>query len=44
MIWPDGRYYKGQWYNGRQHGNGVYKTKNGKVHEGIWINGSRQKQ
>ena len=25
--WPDGRWYKGQWKNGKQHGYGIFYSK-----------------
>jgi hypothetical protein len=29
FVWPDGRSYKGDWLNGKQHGKGMYKTSQG---------------
>jgi len=41
--WPDGRKYKGNWVNGKQHGRGIYVANNGVEREGEWIEGKRTK-
>ena len=38
---PDGRKYEGQWMNGKQHGEGVYTTSNGRTKRGMWVDGKR---
>ena len=38
---PDGRKYEGQWMNGKQHGEGVYTTSNGRTKRGKWVDGKR---
>ena len=37
-VWNESKNYEGGWMKGKQHGKGRY-TKNGKVIEGVWING-----
>lgn len=37
-TWNESKYYEGEWLGGKQHGKGIY-YKNGKVIEGVWING-----
>lgn len=37
-VWNENKNYEGGWMKGKQHGKGRY-TKNGKVIEGVWING-----
>jgi hypothetical protein len=41
LIRPDGRKYKGEWANGKQHGKGVYISAEGKTKEGEWKEGKR---
>ena len=41
--WPDGRKYVGDWYNGKQHGNGTYFNAEGEAREGCWKEGKRVK-
>jgi hypothetical protein len=40
FSWPDGKIYKGQWRDGKQHGEGVLKHK-GVERKGLWDNGKR---
>jgi hypothetical protein len=35
----DARKYIGDWKNGVQHGNGIYITSAGELHEGVWVEG-----
>ena len=38
--WSDGRRYEGDWYNGKQHGRGLYMA--GEVERiGEWVGGRR---
>jgi len=40
---PDGSKYEGQWLNGKQHGKGLYISRNGEMKEGLWENGKKIK-
>ena len=42
MTWPDGRWYQGEWSEGKQHGKGTYKGKDGVERLGIWFEGKRK--
>lgn len=35
--------YKGNWFEGREHGNGTFYSKSGLCREGEWLNGKRVK-
>lgn len=37
--WDDGKIYKGEFSNGRLHGNGTMYFPNGQVAHGIWHQG-----
>jgi hypothetical protein len=39
--YPDGRCYKGQWQNGKQHGEGTFVSPEGVSRKGEWKNGKR---
>jgi hypothetical protein len=41
FTWPDGRKYRGQWKNGKQHGEGIYHSSKGEVRKGQWADGKR---
>ena len=41
FTWPDGRMYDGQWFNGKQHGEGIYLTSKGEKKRGEWNEGKR---
>ena len=41
MRWPDGKNYKGQWKNGKQHGFGEYTNINGIMRRGEFENGKK---
>ena len=42
--WPDGKKYKGEWKNGKQHGLGEYFNVNTKTwRKGMWEFGRRKK-
>merc|ERR1712151_415525 len=41
FTWPDGREYAGSWKDGRQHGNGIFKTAKGDLRAGEWKEGVR---
>lgn len=43
FIWPDGKEYAGNWKDGKQHGEGVYKTEKGEARKGMWNAGKRIK-
>ncbi len=42
-MWPDGRCYNGQWFNGKQHGEGQFTNSKGKSKRGEWNDGNRVK-
>ena len=35
--------YDGQWFNGKQHGEGVFTTSKGETRRGVWVRGVRSK-
>jgi len=37
----DGRKYRGQWFEGKQHGKGTFIKQNGEEREGEWVEGKR---
>lgn len=39
MEWDDGRYYKGGFLDGIQHGKGIYRNIKGQLIEGVWDKG-----
>ncbi len=39
MEWNDGSRYKGEWFNGMQHGYGRMIFATGEVKEGLFIDG-----
>ena len=39
--WPDGREYRGDWKDGKQHDEGVFKTAKGDLRRGEWKDGVR---
>ena len=39
MIWPDGRKYVGQFWDGQMEGQGTMTYPDGKVEDGIWKQG-----
>lgn len=39
----DGRKYKGQWVDGKQHGKGAFISNNGEQRNGLWENGVKIK-
>ena len=39
--WPDGRRYKGEWKNGKQHGKGIFINDKGETRSGLWEDGKR---
>ena len=39
--WGDGREYRGQWKNGKQHGKGTLVDKDGNMTVAEWIEGKR---
>jgi hypothetical protein len=41
FTWPDGRKYDGEWFNGKQHGEGTYLTSKGETKRGEWKEGKR---
>ena len=41
FTWSDDRRYDGNWKNGKQHGEGLYTTSNGKSRKGEWADGKR---
>ena len=42
FTWPDGRKYKGNWANGKQHGEGTFINDKGVEQTGIWENGKKK--
>ena len=38
---PDGKVYEGEWFNGRQHGVGVFTDAKGHTHNAEWRDGRR---
>ena len=43
MIRPDGCCYKGEWEEGKQHGEGLYTNSRGVERKGVWEYGTRIK-
>ena len=43
FICLDGKKYKGNWTNGKQHGYGRYWNQNGEDKFGFWRNGVRER-
>ena len=41
FTWPDGRKYKGNLVNGKQHGEGIFINDKEVDQTGIWENGKR---
>ena len=42
--WKDGRTYKGEWFEGKQHGIGYYKESvDVKERMGMWDHGKRER-
>ena len=39
--WPDGRFYEGNYYNDKKHGQGNFQWSNGNRFEGEWKNGKQ---
>lgn len=39
FTWPSGAVFKGQWRDGKQHGEGWMKDEEGKVKTGRWEEG-----
>lgn len=37
--WPDGRKYKGEFKNNKQHGLGEFLDKDANVINGVWLSG-----
>ena len=35
-MWPNGRCYRGEWLNGRQHGKGAFTAPSGLERYGEW--------
>ena len=40
-TWANNRQYAGQWENGQQHGQGIYRDVNNIERTGLWENGKR---
>ncbi len=40
-IWPDGRRFEGEFLQGKQHGIGIFISKNGQRREAEFKNGKR---
>ena len=38
---PDGKRYEGEWFNGKQHGRGVYTNTKGERKEAKWKDGRK---
>ena len=41
FTWPDGRVYKGHYYNDKKNGYGEFTWPNGKIYKGFWKNGKQ---
>ena len=41
FYWQDGKVYKGQWKDGKQHGYGVIIDKDGKEIKAEWAEGKK---
>jgi hypothetical protein len=41
LFWPDGKFYKGHWKEGTQHGKGIFKGIDGIEKHGQWFKGKR---
>lgn len=39
FIRPSGKFYEGQWRNGKMNGKGKFGKNGGKFKEGEWLNG-----
>lgn len=39
MIWPDGKFYSGEYLNDKKHGFGVFQLSDGRRYEGKWAHG-----
>jgi hypothetical protein len=39
--WPDGRKYKGEYYDDKKSGYGVFKWPDGRKYKGAWLNGKQ---
>ena len=44
FTWPNGNTYKGHWFDGKQHGEGViFNAQTNQTSHGVWIKGKRDK-
>jgi len=43
FTWADGRMYDGDYFDDKQHGEGIYLTSKGEVKRGEWKEGKRVK-
>ena len=40
-LWPDGRYYRGEYFLDKKHGHGEFKWPDGRSYTGEWANGKQ---
>jgi len=39
LTWPDGKRYKGEYFEDKKHGLGCFFWPNGSKYDGYWMNG-----